>query len=308
MGYSTDMFAEISGLALPRGARIMDVGSQDVALFARADLERVNQFLSFHQAAPLPEPEHWPRVVEAKTVFEAAGYSYLRCDVDERPDTIFVDLAKLDFPRKFRASMDFVANVGTTEHLANPVGGFALIHYVTRVGGIMFHDVPLFGYGNHGLNNPTPKFWHALRWMNAYELVSARIVTTDESSFDRGNFYHDYLSYIRGLDEIRDNSMTIRIVLRKTCDRIFIPPYDAVLSVSDGLAEAKIVWGSLYPFISTGAYSKDEAISGINDFLAMMGRTFRLSPKNVGATRIPQHAALRGLRALAKKFLRGAQV
>jgi hypothetical protein len=298
MGYSTDMFDEIAALALPKGARFMDMGSQDAALFDKTDWERINRFLRSHGAAALSEPEQWPSVIEAKSVFEAAGYTYFRCDVDERPDTIFVDLARLCFPKQLRASMDLVANVGTTEHLANPVGGFALIHYLTKVGGIMFHDVPLFGYGNHGLTNPTPKFWHALRWMNTYELVSARVSRTDEARFDGGNFFHDYLSYIRGLDEVRDNSMTIRVVLRKTCDRVFIPPYDAVLSARDGSAEAKIVWGSLYPFVRTGAYGKDEVIAGINDFLAMMGRPCRLSdaePEPVLAQQSSGSNKLRGL-------------
>lgn len=277
MGYSADMFDDIAGIRLPKSTCMIDIGSQDVGMVDEADLAHVNQFLTCHGAAPIAAPERWPYVIEAKNIFQSAGFVYSRCDVDERPDTIYVDLTKLDFPKAYRSSMDLVVNVGTTEHLANPVGGFALMHYLTKVGGIMFHDVPLFGYGNHGLNNPTPKFWHALVWMNAYELIGASVKITDESKFDRGNFYHDYLSYIRGLAEIKGQSSTIRVILRKTRESAFIPPYDAVLPDSDGAKEAQLVWGSLYPFIRTGAYSVDEVVSGINDFMAMMGRHYRMS-------------------------------
>jgi hypothetical protein len=271
------MFDDIAGLRLPKTARMIDVGSQDIGMFNKVDLDRVNRFLHMYGGAQLAEPSQWPYIVEAKEVFQSAGFAYLRCDVDERPETIYVDLAKLEFPRNYRNALDLVVNVGTTEHLANPVGGFALMHYLTKVGGIMFHDVPLFGYGNHGLNNPTPKFWHALVWMNAYELIGASVKITDESKFDRGNFYQDYLSYIHGLAEAGGKSSTIRVILRKTRERVFIPPYDAVLPDSDGEKEARLVWGSLYPFICTSVYSVDDVVKGINDFMAMMGRPYRMS-------------------------------
>jgi len=102
-----------------------------------------------------------------------------------------------EIPRP-REEFDLVVNVGTTEHLANPVAAFALMHELCAEGGIIYNDVPLFGFGNHGLMNPTPKYWHALIWMNRYATESVRTRSIDESAVDRGNLYHDYLSYMEG--------------------------------------------------------------------------------------------------------------
>ena len=280
MGYSPEMFSDISRLGLPRHARIMDIGSQDVRLNTRQDLTVVNDFIrDCGDGEPFPVDIALPVTIEAMTVFERAGFQYLRSDVDERPGTIYVDLNKLIFPIKLKGSMDLVVNAGTTEHLANPIGGFALIHYLTKPGGLMFHDVPIFGYGNHGLTNPTPKFWHALVWMNSYQVINAAVLKMDESKIDQGNFYHDYLSYIKGLNDIKGISNIVRFVVRKTSDRVFIPPYDAVLPDSDGSKEANLVLGALYPFIMTGSFSEEEVFAGINDFLAMQGKSFRIGVK-----------------------------
>jgi SAM-dependent methyltransferase len=276
MGYTAEMFDEIRQLGLPRACRVMDVGSQDVWIGSASDIDLINGFVSVFGGKPFHKAMPSNRMIEAKEVFERAGLEYFRSDVDERPGTIYVDLNKLVFPVGMRDSVDLVVNVGTTEHLSNPVGGFALMHYLAKPGGILFHDVPLFGFGNHGLVNPTPKFWHALIWMNAYERIASSVRSADESSIDPGNFYHDYMSYIRGLDQARNISWMIRMILRKIHLRTFVPPYDAVLPASDGEKEANLILGALHPFIKTQAWSKREVTSTINEFLSMIGKPFRM--------------------------------
>ncbi len=279
MGYSAGMFQEIANLGLRRAARVMDVGSQDVWIGSTADLDVINAFVSALGGTPFSQSTPVGRMMEAKDVFERAGLEYFRSDVDERPGTIYVDLNKLVFPVTMRDSIDLVVNVGTTEHLSNPIGGFALMHYLAKPGGILYHDVPLFGFGNHGLVNPTPKFWHALIWMNQYERISSSVRRSDESSVDRGNFYHDYMSYFEGLEQARDISWMIRMVLRKAHRRAFIPPYDAVLPESNGEKEANLVLGALYPFIKTGVWTEEEVASTVDQFVSMMGKPFRIRGK-----------------------------
>jgi len=239
----------------------------------------INAFVSALGGTPFSQSTPVGRMMEAKDVFERAGLEYFRSDVDERPGTIYVDLNKLVFPVTMRDSIDLVVNVGTTEHLSNPIGGFALMHYLAKPGGILYHDVPLFGFGNHGLVNPTPKFWHALIWMNQYERISSSVRRSDESSVDRGNFYHDYMSYFEGLEQARDISWMIRMVLRKAHRRAFIPPYDAVLPESNGEKEANLVLGALYPFIKTGVWTEEEVASTVDQFVSMMGKPFRIRGK-----------------------------
>lgn len=297
MGYSPGMFADIAKLGLPKGAKVIDIGSQDVQVMSLDDLKTVNEFILNNDGVPFPDSIKLPATIEALDVYERAGFKYLRSDVDERPKTIYVDLNRLVFPAELKATMDLVVNVGTTEHLANPVGGFFLMHYLAKPGGILFSDVPIFGYGNHGLTNPTPKFWHALLWMNAYELVDSAVRRTDESVVDQGNFYHDYLGYIKGLGDVRNISCMIRFVVRKKGNRVFIPPYDAVLPESDGSKEANLVMGALYPFVATGAISQSEAEAGVNDFLVMMCKPYR-----TGNVMIRSRSALKTFLIAARHF------
>jgi hypothetical protein len=273
MGYSPEMFEEIGNLDLP-SKEILDVGVQDVSISSVAELEQLNRFISTHNS----DGEQlciaqFPAVIEAREVYSRAGYIYTCIDVDERPGTIRVDLARFEIPRP-RGQYGLVVNVGTTEHLASPAATFALMHEMCSEGGILYSDVPLFGFGNHGLMNPTPKFWHALIWMNSYHVE--RIVTRQcaEAAVDRGNFFHDYLDYMEGLGSITEISYLITTVLRKGDNWPFVVPYDAVFDNDrHGVALAKLVLGSYYPFLATGAYSEEEIVAGINNFLKMNGRT-----------------------------------
>src|SRR4051812_43925438 len=175
MGYNWSMFAAMRDLNLAHGGRVMDLGAQDNYISHAGEIVEINKFIAQQSGRLLDEKMPLPKNLEAREIFERAGYKHFQCDVEKRPKTIYIDLSKLVFPSEHRSTMDLVANLGTTEHLANPVGGFALMHYLTKPGGIMFHDVPLFGMGNHGLTNPTPKFWHLLAELNGYEVIEATI-------------------------------------------------------------------------------------------------------------------------------------
>lgn len=155
------MFAEIDSLKLPNRL-VLDIGAQDVTISSANELLTLNQFISSNNPSGQPlQIDTFPAVMEARDVYVRAGFSYTCVDVDERPGTLRVDLARFEIPRP-RGVYGLVVNVGTTEHLSSPAATFALIHEMCAVGGFMYHDVPLFGLGNHGLMNPTPKFWHAM--------------------------------------------------------------------------------------------------------------------------------------------------
>src|SRR5262249_2555813 len=135
-----------------------------------------------------------------------------------------VDLQSLEFPKALKGSFDLVVNAGTTEHLANPTGGFAFAHFACRKGGIIAHDVPLSGYINHAITNPTPKFWFLLYLVNAYEIVSASTRQSPEVRSDR-TYFGEELSFIKGIDSLQNTSWMISIALRKTSDGAFVPPF-----------------------------------------------------------------------------------
>jgi hypothetical protein len=285
MGYSSEMFLEIGRLSLP-SKNVLDVGAQDVSVPSKAGEANLNEFILKQNpgAEPIRLPS-FPAMIEARDVYQRAGFNYTCIDVDERPGTLRVDLARFEIPQD-RGRFGLVVNVGTTEHLASPAATFALMHEMCCDGGFFYHDVPLFGLGNHGLMNPTPKFWHALIWMNSYQVHSARARTIDESALDRGNFHHDYLDYIEGLREIRNVSSLMTAVLQKRTNWPFVIPFDAVFE-DDGQGHglANLLLGSYHPFIATGAYTPQQVIAGTNNFLALNGRPLVLEyiPENFSA-------------------------
>ena len=275
MGYSVEMFVEIGQLNLA-SRRVLDVGAQDLGIGSQSELDAVNEFIGKSGSQNLMAFNTFPQLVTAKDVYERAGWSYTNIDVDERPGTLRVDLARFEIPRP-REEFDLVVNVGTTEHLANPVAAFALMHELCAEGGIIYNDVPLFGFGNHGLINPTPKFWHAMIWMNGYKPLDVKVRAVDEKSVDKGNLYHDYLDYMGGLREVKNITHLIRAVVRKTASSIFVVPFDAVFPDNAGHSLAQLLAGSYHPFITTGAYTEAEVVDGINSFLKMNAHSYRIT-------------------------------
>jgi len=275
MGYLVEMFLEIGRLNLT-SKRVLDVGAQDLRISSLDELDSLNEFIGKSGSTNLMAFDTFPQIVTAKNIYERAGWSYTNIDVDERPGTLRVDLARFEIPKTSK-KFDLVVNVGTSEHLANPIAAFALMHELCAEGGVIYNDVPLFGFGNHGLINPTPKFWHALIWMNGYDPLKLTVRAFDESSVDKGNFYHDYLSYMSGLSEIQNISHIIRVVLRKTSPTIFVVPYDAVMPESEGHSLAQLLAGSYRPFLATGAYTESEVVHSINNFLRMNAHSYQIT-------------------------------
>jgi hypothetical protein len=218
-------------------------------------------------------------MVPAADVFNAIGVSYTCFDVDDRPGTIYVDYNTLRFDRSLYGQFDVVANAGTTEHLGNPNACFLLMHQCCRVGGLLFNNVPLCGYANHGLNNLTPKFWHTLRWMNSYDVVDAHVNYVAATHERDGNFYGEHLEFIRDVDQATRVSATIELTFRKTQGRGFVPPFDvdaAVWNAGDGQAVGRLLAGSLMPFVTMDALTQAESDACINDFLHLQGRGYRV--------------------------------
>jgi SAM-dependent methyltransferase len=252
MGYSARILADVLGFDL--GPRIIDVGSQEVHIQSAEDLATLNAAISNRGGEGLAVP--LPASLEAVEVFKCAGFDYWRCDVDGRPNTVSIDISTMAFPHELKGNFDYVGNAGTTEHLANPTAGFALIHYLCKPGGIMFHDVPVAGFDNHGLNNPTLRFWHHMIWMNGYSVVDFQVVPVElanpRDAVDRS------WTYMRGTETLRGRSAMARVALRKVEDHAFLPPLDVPLRVP-GKAIQKLLLESLRPFVAAGTYTEAQA-------------------------------------------------
>jgi hypothetical protein len=69
---------------------------------------------------------------------------------------IRIDLNRGRVPRRLRGAYDLVVNGGTTEHIANQMNAFRIIHNLVRVGGVMYHELPAGGLVDHSLVSYQP--------------------------------------------------------------------------------------------------------------------------------------------------------
>jgi Methyltransferase domain len=190
--------------ALEGARRVIEIGSQQLGDSFLASTDLLDQaYQIFGQAkVDLGSPSGADFAASApssRPFWASIGFEYATIDLDGRHGAIGLDLNTDQVPDKLRQQFDLVINTGTTEHVANQAQAFRIIHDLTRIGGVMFHEVPA-GSWNHGLFNYTPKFFLLLHKQNDYEQV-----------------------YMR---ERTDGDMFIRVALRKRLNRDFATPLD----------------------------------------------------------------------------------
>lgn len=264
VGFLSQVLSDLNEIGIRPGAAIGDCGSQD---FGAGEMPAVNHLLStIYKRDPLP----LSMITSAAEVFVRAGFNYTCFDVDNRSGTVYLDFHSFRFQREYYNKFDITFNSGTSEHLIAPHGLMFFMHHATRVGGLMWHMVPVFGYANHGLNNLTPKFWHQLATYNGYEIVSAEIELSKHEEMNPNNFYGDHLSFIDNITSIVTPSALMKIVFRKIIDRCFIPPFD-VDDPSPSPQTEKLMRDALQPFVDAGSLTYVEINSAMNSLFGRVG-------------------------------------
>lgn len=173
------------------------------------------------------------------------GYRYACIDVDGSPGSLSIDLNYDDVPPSERGCYQLVTNIGTTEHLANQLNAFKVIHNLTSVRGFMIHSLPAQGWPNHGLINYNPKFFWMLARSNFYEWAyltfdgcDVAYVVPDNIVESVSVYEPDVAQHLKTL-EIRD--YTIYCVFKKVVDTPYVGPLDVPTGTrtSDKLLEER---------------------------------------------------------------------
>ena len=94
-----------------------------------------------------------PEAPLARDLWNWLGFEYASIDIDGSPGSIPLDLNYDSIPDEHVGKYQLVTNFGTTEHVANQLNAFKIIHDLTAVGGVMMHHLPAQGMINHGLVN-----------------------------------------------------------------------------------------------------------------------------------------------------------
>jgi hypothetical protein len=168
------------GFMPPSGA-VIEIGAQQLSngfLRSRDRMEFLGRLCGVTTKFDLPVPEATAIVGEVEPLSETAplarqfwewlGFQYASIDINGSPNSIPLDLNYDILPDWARKKFDVVTNFGTTEHIANQLNAFKIIHDLTAPGGIMIHAVPAQGLVNHGLLKYNPKWFWMLARSNDY--------------------------------------------------------------------------------------------------------------------------------------------
>jgi hypothetical protein len=210
--------------ALDGGRRVMEIGAQQISdsLMIAPGLTEAYRLFGC-TSPPLLVPvgaENFNAQAPSSAAFWSA-LGFQRSAIDVEGDAIRLDLNRGRTPRNLRGAFDLVVNAGTTEHVANQMNAFRVIHHLVRVGGVMYHELPAGGLIDHGLVGYQPKFFNMLAKINGYEALYVRFTAWGPSKIP------EYLrkSNPYGGDSVIDCSL--RVALRKLHNLPFVCPFDA---------------------------------------------------------------------------------
>jgi hypothetical protein len=175
MGYN---FAAVQLLgqkvkALPKSASILEFGRQDLnpsipddVILACAKVIHDDDASARKAAGRYNSSTSCP----VSELFRGSSYRYRCLDLFPGEFTIVADLNSFSVPPGDGGSFDLITNFGTTEHVADQINAFRVLHDYAGVGSLIIHSVPFSGYFNHGLFNYHPLFFVFLAAANNYKI------------------------------------------------------------------------------------------------------------------------------------------
>jgi len=251
---------------LPDHSAVIEIGAQQLAnsfLEARALIDRFASLFGITQPCPLPGPnathivhgqlEHLDQEApRSHILWTWLGCDYASVDIDGSPGSIALDLNYDPAPADAIGKYQLVTNFGTTEHIANQLNAFKVIHDLTTPGGIMMHSLPAQGMANHGLVNYNPKFFWMLARSNGYNWLHMEYFGS-QMSYDLPDNIVDHAKQFRpdiagrlGGHRISDGG--IAVAMQKVYDIEFVPPLDvATGTTTDNKALQERYWTVLKP-------------------------------------------------------------
>jgi hypothetical protein len=229
---------------LSPGGAVVEIGAQQLSndvLRQREALKPIGEAFGISTVLDLPAPtesillhgklEHLDSAAPpARDVWQWLGFEYAAIDIDGSPGSIPLDLNFDEVPRKFRKHFQLVTNYGTTEHVANQLQAFKIIHDLVGRGGVMIHVLPAQGYLNHGLVNYNMKFFWMLARSNGYKWIYCDFGLSNESYCLPDNIRDNVRAFEKSIDQRAQGYSVvdcgISVVLQKVFDIEFVPPID----------------------------------------------------------------------------------
>ena len=246
MGMNLDgpIFLQRQQMLTPSKNRILDIGPQTI-YFAGSD--QIREFAQNQGGAVIPKgkleaeierlvyfstPRDGERTTMLSEITDLTNIEYASIDVcPGLKNTELLDLNFDALPQRMRGHYDVVFNFGTTEHIINQWNCFEVIHDATKVGGVIYHQLPASGYLNHGYYCYTPLLFRELGEANNYEIAHLAVTPSGENRIDALRIPslggETMLKEPRHLgDNNRIPQLNIHVIFRKTNDKPFRAPLE----------------------------------------------------------------------------------
>jgi hypothetical protein len=254
---------------IPNGGAVAEIGAQQLGasfLASTDELGALGRLFGKTKDLELPAPPlariahgdliHLEKSAPlARQFWEWLGLKYFAVDIDGN-ESIQIDLNFDAVPAAHCGRFDLVTNYGTTEHVANQLNAFKVIHDLTRVGGVMIHHVPLQGMISHGLVNYNPKFFWTLARSNRYEWMYFNLLISTVHCELPPDVIGDVNAFDPGILERARNYHTsdlmALVAVKKVQDIPFVPPIDVNTGAqSDNKQLQERYWTVFKPSSST---------------------------------------------------------
>ena len=218
---------------LPPGARVVELGTQE--LYASEYWDSLRKVIDvFAKKNPAVRSGASFSEAELKALADrgflsatliACGLEYQALDIFEAPYTRLFDLNTDRPDESLRGRFDLVTNFGTTEHLLGQQQAFTTMHDLAKPGGLLYHELPLSGYHQHGYFSYNPLLFREIARANAYEVVAITLSKNDHltptSQHMRDSGFSESGYFDRGIE----------CILRKTVDAPFRVPLETSTSL-----------------------------------------------------------------------------
>lgn len=247
---------------LPYPGAIADIGAQQIHM-ADQPTDSIKEFLKTFS----PELNLSDEVLRelgnhgyVGDLLKHTKFEYCSFDLISTPYNRKFDLNQDAIDKGDIGRYDLVTNFGTTEHVMDQVRAFRTIHDLTKVGGLIFHVIPI--NIEHGLLSYTTKFADLLVDANDYEVVEINYNQAQTPTPIQGNVMGDSYFYRSG-PPVRENSTfqvySVSIIVQKTADSAFQLPLD--LTENSPPATFTEVFGDAVSGVVAGATGRQSGAS-----------------------------------------------
>jgi hypothetical protein len=257
---------------IPNGSAVIEIGAQQLDesfIGATDDIAATGRFFgitspppSFAWTGPRSDTNLLAGAPLARDFWTWLGLNYASIDIDGSPGSIPLDLNYDEVPTAFIGKYDVVTNFGTTEHVANQLQSFKIVHDLVTPGGLMLHVLPASGGLNHGLVSYNPKFFWMLGRSNGYKIAFMTMGQSERNSGLPENLLEFLALYEpKAADDFAAFRMpvtSIVVALQKVFDTPFVAPLDVPDGATTEHASLRArYWSVFKPDVSFQARERD---------------------------------------------------